>query len=357
MEMEDRYNGENHKHVHIEISMASILKAVAILLILLFAYLLKDVFIVFLFALIIAAAVTPFANWLESKRFPRLLGVLMLYLIIFGLIVLVLSLVIPSITEDLAQLNSALPTIVDRLSSSLENVQKGSPQYLDFISEIQNLLEGFSAYLQQSSQSVIGLIINIFGGLMSFVAIVVVSFYLAVMKKGIEGLIESIVPSEHEAYVSDLWKRSEAKVGKWLQGQLLLALVVGLMVYIGLSLMGIKFALILGILAMALEVVPMAGPVLAAIPAVFLAFLQDPAIGFWVIIFYVAVQQFENHVLVPIVLGKTVGLNPIVVIMALLIGGNLAGISGMIISVPVATVIVEILDDMAKHKEIKKTTN
>ena len=186
---------------------------------------------------------------------------------------------------------------------------------------------------------------------MSFIAILIISFYLAVMKRGIETFIKSVVPSKQEAYVMDLWKRSERKVGRWLQGQLLLALIVGLAVYIGLSLMGIKFALILGMLTMALEIVPMVGPVLAAIPAVFLAFLQDPGLGLWVIVFYVAVQQLENHILVPIVLGKTTGLNPVVVIMALLIGNQIAGIAGMILSVPIATVIVEMLEDLAKQKE------
>ena len=189
---------------------------------------------------------------------------------------------------------------------------------------------------------------------MSFIAIIIIAFYLSVMKRGVESFIESVVPARHEAYVMDLWKRSEMKVGRWIQGQLLLALIVGLTVYIGLSLMGIKFALVLGIVAMALEIVPIVGPVIAAIPAIFLAFLQDPGLGLWVIVFYVAVQQLENHLLVPVVLGKTTGLNPVVVIMALLVGNQLAGISGMILSVPVATVIVEMLEDLAKQKEEAK---
>ena len=120
------------------------------------------------------------------------------------------------------------------------------------------------------------------------------------------------------------------------------------------SFLNIKFALVLGILAMAFEIVPIVGPVLAAIPAVFFAFLQDPGLGLWVIIFYILVQQLENHLLVPVVLGKTTGLNPVVVIMALLIGNQIAGISGMVLSVPIATVIVEMLEDLAKHKEEAK---
>ena len=111
----------------------------------------------------------------------------------------------------------------------------------------------------------------------------------------------------------------------------------------------------LGILSMVLEIVPVAGPVLAAIPGVSLAFLQDPSLGLWVLIFYTAVQQFEGHVLTPIVLGKTIGLNPVVVILALLIGAKLAGMAGIIIGVPIATVLVEVIDSVARHRESRRT--
>jgi len=343
-----------NEHIHVQLNTNTILRGILWIVFFILLYVLKDVIIIFLFAIIIASSISPFANWLDSKGLPRLFGVLGLYLLVLGSIVFVLSLVVPYIAEEVSQLSTTLPNIVQRLSSSLEDVQQGSPQYFDFVSEIQNMLDTFSVYLQQSSQSVLSLVVSIFGGVLSFIAIIIISFYLAVMKRGIESFIESVVPARQEAYVMDLWKRSEAKVGRWIQGQLLLALIVGLTVYIGLSLMGIKFALVLGILAMAFEIVPIVGPVLAAIPAVFFAFLQDPGLGLWVIIFYILVQQLENHLLVPVVLGKTTGLNPVVVIMALLIGNQIAGISGMVLSVPIATVIVEMLEDLAKHKEEAK---
>lgn len=341
-------------HIHVEINTATILKAILIILFFIFLYILKDVLIIFLFALVIASAISPFANWLDEKGFPRLLGVLLLFLVVLSLIIGVLSLIIPYVSQDISQLVSTLPQFVAKVSTSIEKVQQGSPQYLDFLSEIQNLLQTFSDYLQQSSQSIIGLIIDVFGGVMSAIAILIISFYLSVTKKGIETFLGSVVPEKYENYAIDLWKRAEVKVGLWLQGQLLLGLIMGLLVYVGLSLMGIKFALILGFLAAILEIVPMVGPVLAAIPAIFLAFLQSPALGLWVIVFYIVVQQLENHLLVPVVLGKTVGLNPIVVIIALLIGQQLAGIPGMILSVPVATIIVEMMDDFAKHKDSKR---
>lgn len=340
-----------HGVTKVEISTGSIVRLISLVILVILLYLLKDVLIIFLFALVLAAAISPFANWLESKGIPRIWGVLLLFLIVIGLLGLLLSLVIPGISDDVSRLRTDLPEIVSRVSTSLDDVQKESPRYFDFISEIQNGLDSISVSLQRYAQSAFGIVIGIFGGVLSFIAVLVISFYLSVMKKGIEAFLGSVVPDRYEAYVVDLWRRVEVKMGKWLQGQILLALIVGLMVFVGLSLLDIRFALILGILAMVLEIVPIVGPVLAAIPAVFLAFMQSPSLGLWVIIFYVAVQQIENHILVPLVLGKTVGLNPVVVIISLLVGGHLAGIAGMILAVPVATVIVEIIDDMAKHKE------
>lgn len=343
--------------VQFDISTSSILKAILLILLFVFLYVLKDVLIIFLFALVIASAIAPFANWLEQKGFPRMLGVLALYLIVIGVGAFVLSLIIPSITDDINRLISVLPKVVQQVSTSLQSAQQQSPQYLDFLSEIQNLLDGVSSYLQQASQSIVGLLVSIFGGVFSFIAILIISFYLSVTKKGIETFLGSVVPEKYEGYVIGLWKRAEIKVGKWLQGQLLLGLIVGLMVYVGLSLMHIKFALLLGIMMIFLELVPMVGPVLGAVPAATLAFLQSPTLGLWVVLFYIVVQQLENHVLVPLILGKTLNLNPVVVIIALLVGNELAGIPGMVLSVPVATIIVEMLDDLARQKESRRTAS
>ncbi len=340
--------------VQLDISSGTIIRAILIILLFVFLYILKDVVIIFLFALVIASGISPFANWLDDRGFPRVIGVLALYLIMLGLAILVLSLVVPYISDDINRLIGVLPKVIDRVSDSLDQAQQSSPQYLDFLGEMQNILSSFSSYLQQASQSIVGLIVSIFGGLFSFVAILIISFYLSVTKKGIETFLGSVVPEKYERYVVSLWKRTEVKVGKWLQGQLLLGLIVGLMCYIGLSLLHVKYALILSLIIMVLELVPMVGPVLAAIPAVALAFLQSPALGLWVIVLYIVVQQLENHVLVPIILGRTLNLNPVVVIIALLVGERLAGIPGMILAVPISTIFVEILDDVARQKESRR---
>jgi len=345
------------ERIQLEIASSTIIKTILLILLFVFLYVLKDVVIIFLFALVIASGISPFANWLDERGFPRVVGVLALYMIVLGLAVFVLSLVVPFISDDINRLISVLPKMVESVSSSLDIAQQSSPQYLDFLGEIQNILSGLSSYLQQASQSVVGLIVSVFGGLFSFVAILVISFYLSVTRKGVETFLGAVVPEKYENYVISLWKRTEIKVGKWLQGQMLLGLIVGLAVYVGLSLLHVKFALLLSLIMMILELVPMVGPVVSAIPAVILAFLQSPVLGFWVLVLYIVVQQLENHILVPIILGKTLNLNPVVILIALLVGQTLAGIPGMILAVPISTIIVEMFDDVAKQKESRRTSS
>jgi predicted PurR-regulated permease PerM len=334
----------------VEISTISFVKFILIFVFAALLYLLRDVLAILALGIILAAAITPFGNWLDKKKFPRLLGIFLLYLTVLGLVIFLVSLVIPVISEDIGQLAQNIPVLLERISGTLEVAEDSGSRFYDVIAEVQNILDTLAVSLQQSSQLGFSLVVGLFGGIISFLSIILISFYLSVMKGGIDSFLKAITPKKYEAYVVDLWERTENKLGKWLQGQLLLALIIGLAVYIGLSLLDVKFALIFALIAMVLELVPNVGPVIAAIPAVAIAFLQSPALGLWVILLYVAIQQAENHILVPLVLGKTVGLNPVVVVIALLAGAKLGGVVGLVLAVPVAAIIVEIIDDIARKK-------
>ena len=310
----------------------------------------RQVLFILLFAIIIASAVNPFGNWLDRKRISRLLGILILYLAIFLLIVFILTLVIPFFSQEVGQLTEDLPRFIAKITASLETI-KGETGAFDIIGQLQAILDSLSQFLQESSQSAIGLIVSVFGGIVSFFGVIVISFYLSVMRGGIDIFLRSVVPDKYEKYILDLWHRSEKKLGRWFQAQLLLSLIVGLMTFVGLSLLDVKFALALTVLIMVLELVPNVGPVLAAVPAVALGFFQSTSLGLWTLVLYIGIQQIENQILTPLILGRTLGVNPVVVIIALLVGFNLAGILGMILAVPVATIIVEWFNDIIEKKE------
>ena len=160
-----------------------------------------------------------------------------------------------------------------------------------------------------------------------------------------------ILPAKE--YIIDLWARVQRKLGRWLQGQIVLGLIVGILVYLGLSILGVPYALFLAILAGILELIPIAGPLIALVPAAALAFVHSPLLGLLTVFLYGAIQQVENHILVPKVIQRVVGLNPVIVILALLVGGNLAGVVGIILAVPVTTVVVEIFRDVVGKRKAR----
>jgi len=335
----------------INISTNTILRVIFIILFLVFLYLIRDVIIIFIFALIIASAIAPIVNLLEKIKIPRVIGALLVYVVLIGLIVFLASLIIPPIGHDFKNLASNLPNYVEKLSDKFDSLKQASTRYQGIIDRVQSALIGIGDYLKGKGTNLLTTAFGIFGGVFSFLLILVVSFYLAVLKKGVQRVLTHLIPIRHRDYILDLWERAQKKLGRWLQGQLFLGLIVGVLVYIGLHFLNIKYALLLAVLAGVLEIFPYIGPVIAAIPAVIIGFLQAPILGLWTLILYLVIQQIENYLIVPLVIGKVVGLNPIIIIMALLVGGKLGGIFGMILAVPLTAVFAEFLKDMLKQRK------
>jgi len=255
----------------------------------------------------------------------------------------------PSFAKELKDFSVEFPKYANELYQKFKGLQDGSLRYQKLISQTQGILNSLGEALKGSASAIVSKTLNIFGGLFSVVIVIVVSFYLAVQKNGIQNLLKGVTPKEHETYVLALWERAQKKMGHWLQGQLFLAIVVGVLVYLGLSLLNIRFALLLAIIAGILELVPYIGPVLSAVPAVILALFQGPfLLVVWVIVLYIVIQQLENYLLVPLIMKKAVGLNPVVVIIALLIGGKLLGIIGILLAVPAAAVLAEFFKDVQR---------
>jgi len=334
----------------INISTNTILRVIFIILFLIFIYLIKNVIIIFLFALIIASAVVPIVNLLEKIKIPRVIGALLVYIIVIGILTLVIYLIIPSVTRDVKSLASTLPQYIEKISDKFNALKEASSKYQGLVNRFQESLTELGNYLKGRSANMLSTAFGIFGGVFSFILILIISFYISVLKKGVQRILTAIIPIHYRDHILDLWERAQRKFGKWMQGQVILGVIVGVLAYIGLHFLNIKFALLLAILAGALEIFPYIGPVLAGIPAVLIGFLQAPILGFWVFILYIVIQQLENYVITPLVIGKVVGLNPVVVIMALLIGGQLGGILGMILAVPLAAVFAEFLKDMIKRR-------
>ncbi len=335
----------------INISTNTIIRFILIVLGLVFLFLIRDVIVLFIFALIIASAIAPVVNFFEKIKIPRVVGALIVYVLVIGAIALLISLIVPTIAKNVKDLATNLPTYIESLSEKFQSFEKASSKYGMIIDRLQGYLSDIGETLKSLSTNIFSTAVSFFGGIFSFFLVVVMSFYISVQKKGVQRVLTAVMPINYRDYVLNLWDRAQKKLGRWLQGQLFLALIVGALVYVGLSLLGVKYALILGIISGVLELFPYIGPVLAGIPGVILGLLQSPILGLWVFILYVVVQQIESYLITPLVMGKVVGLNPIVIILALLIGAKFGGILGMILAVPLAAVFAELLRDMIKKRK------
>jgi predicted PurR-regulated permease PerM len=340
----------NNSPININISTKTIFKVVLVFLLLYFFYLIKDVLIILFVSLVLASAVDPMVDWMQGKKIPRSIGILIIYLIFFLVFSLAIYLIIPPIAAEIKGLADNFPRILDKVISSLQTFKQYSVDH-GFLNSIRENLGSVSSNLQRAAVSVFSTISSIFGGVMSFFLVIVLTFYMVVEENAIKKLIFSIAPAQHQTYVMNLMNRMQRKMGMWLRGQVILCFSVFILVYAGLSILGVKYALVLALIAGITEAIPYVGPTLAAIPAIFLAFTQAPILALFTGILYYIVQLTENNLLVPKVMQKTVGLNPIISIAALLIGFNLAGIVGAILSIPVATAVSVFVKDIFNSKE------
>ncbi len=190
--------------------------------------------------------------------------------------------------------------------------------------------------------------LRILGGLVSVIAILVLAFYMVVEKKAFEEFLETILPSEQKKQIVSLIKKVQKRIGSWFLGQISLMIIVGIAVLIGLSILKVKYALVLALIAGVFEIVPVIGPIVAGIIAIIIAFGQSPILALLVFLLYVGIQQIENHILVPKVMQKAVGLNPVVILVALLIGAKLYGITGAILAIPVTAALATIIEGINK---------
>ena len=204
--------------------------------------------------------------------------------------------------------------------------------------------------MSATAGNIFGALITFFGGILSTIVIVIVTYYLSLYDQSIKRSIRSLLPAKYQPYFSHLTLRMQDKIGLWLRGQLVLCLIIFFMVLIGLSLLGVKYVWVLALLAGVSEIIPYFGPIIGAVPAVFIAFTQSPELGLATLALYFFIQQAENYLIVPKVMQKAVGLNPVVIIIAMLIGAQVAGIFGILLAVPVTTALNVAFSDFAEQK-------
>lgn len=342
---------EELRNVKINISFGTIAKVALVVGVIMALYFLRDIVLLLLTAVVMASAIDPAASWFVKRRVPRALGVLIIYVVTLGIVFGTLFFFVPPLFKDFSNIAFKIPA---QLSSFVESNQswRAVMDLAGNFSTKVTVQEVINKGVMESPVplNMFDLTKLLFSSLVDLGLLIVVSFYLAVQKNGVENFLRIIIPAKHEEYIINLWQRTEIKIGRWMQGQVLLAVIIGPLVYLGLSLFQVEYALTLAIIAAVFELIPIFGPILAAVPAVVLAFGNSALLGIIIIAFYTIVQQFENHLLYPLVVKKIVGINPLVVIISLLVGYQLAGFLGVVLAIPLATLLMEFLNDLEKDK-------
>lgn len=318
----------------VEVSHRTIIFAVFFVIFLWFLFYIKDLLLQLFVALLLAAILDPFVSKMSELKIPRGLAVLLSYILILGSVIFVLAMIAPALISQTTSFTSSLPGYMAKLGITPVISAEIGREFLTRIGSIPQQLLKFS--------------VSVFSNFLALLTVLVFSFYLILSRNKLDEQLGNVFGSEQAKRFADVVGQIEMKIANWFRGQLVLMAIVGVLNYIGLYFLGVPFAIPLAILAGIFEVVPYLGPFIAALPAVLIGFGVSDFTGFGVIIMALLIQQLENYLLVPKIMGRSVGISPIIILMALAIGQRLAGVVGMLISIPVVITFQVLLKDYFK---------
>ncbi|MCX6732115.1 MAG: AI-2E family transporter [Candidatus Roizmanbacteria bacterium] len=312
----------------IEISVKTILIGIATVFFLRFAWDMKDLLFSLFIAYIVMSTAKQPVGGLVKKGVSRGLAVFFVFLSFFISIGFLFSWVIPPFVSETALFINHFPRIV-------ENVKTAFPINMGSFS--------FTQYIPTATNNFIAVITSIFSNAAFFVSTVFFSIYLTLDSKILTTIFSRFTDKQQLEKILKIETRIEKRLGQWLLSELFLMTIIGITTYIGLLLLGVKYALPLGIIAGLLEAIPNIGPTIAAVPAFFVGFSQYPLLGLFTVIMSIAIQQFENHLIVPIIMKRVVGIHPILTLIVLVIGGRYGGVLGALFAIPLTLVIDTII--------------
>ena len=353
----------NGNHNLISISTGTILRVLLIGFGVLLIWKLWSLVMVILTAIVIASFVESTLPHFKKIKIGRVFGAVILY--VFGILTLAIIFYLFApllVTEiyNLAQMLSSYAPGADFLNYFQNEAFSGAKDIVAGMSKnfsLDTLLLTSKAFIANLSGGFFTTLSVAFGSIFNVILIVIISFYLSIQEKGIENFLRIILPNRYEDYVLDLWGRSRRKIALWIRGQMLVALLIAVLTYLVLSLLGIQYALLLSIIAGLMQLIPY-GILLALIPAVSFSYMSGGfSTALMVASAYLIIHQFENYLFTPLIIKRVVGLSPLVIILAVLIGFELAGFWGLVLAIPVAVVFMELINDLEKNKVFIKEKN
>jgi predicted PurR-regulated permease PerM len=332
----------------LDISWGTILKIAIALLCFYVLYLIRDILILVIFALIISVLFNPAINFLRKLKIPRVLSVIFVYLAIFGILGLVIYWTAPMFVSEIQQFSQLFPQYFERIAPPLEGLG------IEAFESMESFTQTLGVMLQRASADILSALAIFFGGIGSTIFILAIALFLSLEEKGVERVLGLFSPKKYEASILSLWEKSQIKVSGWFGARVLTCLFVGIAVFITLQLFNVKYALTLAFLAGILDFIPILGPIIAGVIAFMFVALDSWLKAIFVLIIFILIQQIEGNILIPALTKKFVGLPPVLVLISLAIGAKLLGILGAILAIPLAGILFEFLRDFLKRRKEEK---
>lgn len=332
----------------VDLTTSSILKFFAFIIVLALLWFVRNVVAIVLFSIVLAAAIGPVVDTLNRRRVPRALGITLMYMTIIAVIVVAVYLFGQLVSDQIRGLASNFPDIYGKVMDTLFGNSNVSPAIAQ---TAQRWLQSLNSTLVNLTKQVVVGTFSLFGGLFTFIGVLVLSFYMVLQKDSLKRLVDAVSPVNYIPYFYQLTDRITERLGGWVRGQLLISASIAILTYITLLIVGIDYAIALALIAGLMEFIPYLGPFIGAVPAVLVAFGQSPILALVVIVVYLVNQQVQNSIIVPKIVQRTTGINPIVSIVVVLIGGKLAGIAGIVLALPITIIIDAFFQDFFKETD------
>jgi len=323
----------------IEISPKTIIFTVVFLLALAFFWQIRDILVMLFISFVLMHAINPLVCQLQKIKIPRILAIVIVYFLVFGVISFCIAGIVPILIEQTTGLINILPQIAENIKIFGQN-----SFFSDNNINITSQLKALESIPTNIVQIAISIGSNVFTALMIFV----ITFYLLLEKKNFPKYGDEVFGEKGKTRFLKIMDNLESNLGSWVSAELLLMTIIGLLSYFGYLALGLKYAVPLAIIAGLLEAVPNIGPIIATIIASLVGLTISPLIALFTLIFGILVQQLENNFIVPKIMKKTIGLNPIITIVLITAGGKLAGIGGALLAIPLFLTIRAIIQGFLK---------
>jgi len=330
----------------LDISWKTILKISIAIVCFYILFLVRDILIWFIFALTISVLTNPAVEFLQKRKVPRILGVVLIYVAVFGLLGFLIFLMIPLFVSELKSFIGFLPQYFENVSPLFQGLG------FKAFENIESFVNGASQYLEGMADNIFNVIFTIFGGFFTFLFIILTAVFISIEEKAVEKPMVLFFPKKYENFILGIWARCEKKVSGWFGARLLACLFVGVACWIAFLALNVKYSFTLALFAGVFNFVPYVGPIVTAILLFLIVFPAEPFKGIFILGVFWLIQLIENNVLSPILMKKFVGLPPALVLISLVVGGKLWGALGAVLAIPLFGILFEFLKEfLQKRKE------